>query len=253
MLSRNQIKHLNSLQLNKYRNIHKEFIAEGNKLVLDILSGALEVKALYATPEWLEKNEKVLKKISVTEVPEKELKKISGLTTANEVIAVISIPERDLNIENISSQLTIMLDTIRDPGNLGTIIRTADWFGINNIICSENSVDAYNPKVVQASMGSFTRVQVYYDNLKEVLAKLSPETKVFGTFMDGEDISKKRLQDKGIIIIGNESKGISEDLLPFINEKISIPAFVRKGTSSGKAESLNAAVACAIVCYEFRR
>jgi TrmH family RNA methyltransferase len=250
MLSRNQIKHLNSLRLNKYRKIHREFIAEGNTLVLDLLTSGLEIRAIYALPEWLENNINgdQHKSIQVTELAENDLKKVSGLSTANEVIAVVRIPEWSIDMEDLSHQLVLMLDNIRDPGNLGTIIRTADWFCINNIICSEECVDVYNPKVVQASMGSVARVKVYYENLIEVFGKLIPGTIVYGTFMTGKDLSKTKLRDKGIIIIGNESKGISKKLFPFINEKIGIPAF-----GESESESLNAAVACSITLYEFRR
>jgi len=250
MLSLGQIKYLNSLQINKYRKIHQEFIAEGNKIVIDLLQADFEVKEIFATTGWLEINNSRYqqKNIRVTEVTEKDLKKISGLTNANEVFAVVKMPPRNPDLQAISGKLTLMLDDIRDPGNLGTIIRTADWFGISSIICSHESVDVYNPKVVQATMGSIARVRVYYADLKDVLKNLSPDTKVYGTFMDGEDLSKKRLLDKGIIIIGNESKGISTELSPLINERIGIRAFEK-----GKSESLNAAVACSIILYEFRR
>ncbi len=250
MISRNQIKHLNSLRLNKYRKIHREFIAEGNKLVLDLLDSDLNIRSIFATSKWLESNCSVFgdKSIIVTDITANELKKISNLTTANEVIAVVEIPERETDITSITNEFVIMLDGIRDPGNLGTIIRIADWFGVSSIICSEDSVDVYNPKVVQASMGSIARVKLYYEDLRDFLEKIPSNTKIFGTFMDGENLSEKKLTGKGIIIIGSEANGISEELFPFINERISIPGF-----SPGKAESLNAAVACGIVCYEFRR
>ena len=250
MISLGQIKYLNSLQINKYRKIHQEFIAEGNKIVIDLLQADFEVKEIFATTGWLEINSSRYqqKNIRVTEVTEEDLNKISGLTSANEVFAVVKMPLRSLDLQAISGELTLMLDDIRDPGNLGTIIRTADWFGISSIICSHESVDIYNPKVVQATMGSIARVRVYYADLKDVLKNLSPDTKVYGTYMDGEDVSKKRLLDKGIIIIGNESKGITKEHSPLINERIGIRAFEK-----GKSESLNAAVACSIILYEFRR
>jgi TrmH family RNA methyltransferase len=247
MISKNKIKHLNSLQLNKYRKIHKEFIAEGSKLVMDILGSELTVKSVYATKQWINEHSYLLNNTESIEATREELKKISSLSTASDVFAVVGIPDISFSPENINSGHCLMLDGIRDPGNLGTIIRTADWFGITNIICSKDSVDAYNPKVVQSSMGSIARVRVYYEELAEVLRETADETMVYGTFMDGVNISEMSFEKKGIIIIGSEAHGISDALLPFINARIGIPS-----SASSKAESLNAAIATAIVCYEIQ-
>lgn len=250
MLSKNQIKYINSLQHNKYRKQHGEFIAEGNKIVLDLLSSELSIKTIFATAKWLEKNKTrhLDKKINLQEVSHDELKKISSLTTANEVLALIEIPDMKPDIQVLANELVLMLDGIRDPGNLGTIIRTADWFGISSIICSPDCVDVFNHKVVQASMGSVARVKLYYEDLKHFLGSMPPDTKIYGTFMDGEPLCGKELTAKGFVIIGNEANGISPELCSFITDRISVPGF-----SPIMAESLNAAVACGIVCYAFRR
>jgi len=247
MLSRNQIKHLKSLQQHKYRYLNHEFVAEGTKLVLDLLSSEFEIKIIYATKDWLEKNSSHYdqKNIRINETSAAELGKISALKTASEVFALVKMPEWSLDIQFLSTELVVMLDSIRDPGNLGTIIRTADWFGIKSIICSEDSVDVYNPKVVQATMGSVASVKVHYQDLKEVLSQVEPDTKVYGTFMDGDDISTMNLTDKGIVIIGSEANGISPVLFPFINERLGI-----KASDNSRSESLNAAIACSIVLYE---
>ena len=252
MISINQIKHINSLKQNKFRKIHKEFIAEGEKTVAGILSSNFEISGIFALEEWLEKNKKICKEFNVEQISEKELKRISSQKTPNNVLAVVKIPENEIDIKTIFSDLILMLDNINDPGNLGTIIRIADWFGIKNIICSENTVDLYNPKVVQATTGSIARVKVYYTELKEFLQKTPENITVYGTLLEGGNISKSKLKKTGIIIIGSESHGISKELFPFIKEKIKIPEYLAK-TNTQKAESLNASIATAIVCYEFRR
>jgi len=181
------------------------------------------------------------------------LKKISSLTTPNEVLAICAIPENKLNVSELKNKLTLVLDDIRDPGNLGTIIRIADWFGIENIICSLETVDIYNPKVVQATMGSIARVNVFYEDLKTIFLEALTKNNfpIYGTVLNGENIFEKSLTSNGFIVIGNESNGISIELLPLINEKISIPTFSVNETNS--VESLNAAIATAIVCTEFKR
>ncbi len=250
VLSKNQVKFLNSLNLHKFRKLHQQFIAEGSKIVLEFITGSFEVVEVYAQNEWIEENTKLLKekKITVFEVSQNDLQKVSALSTANVVFAVVKMPARKPENEKLFENLVLVLDDIRDPGNLGTIIRTADWFGIKNIVCSVESVDVYNPKVVKATMGSLSRVEVSYTNLVDFLKKTPKGITIYGTLLEGEKIQSKKLADKGVIIIGNESKGISDKLLPYINEKLYIPSF-----SSSQAESLNASVATAIVCYEFRR
>ena len=172
------------------------------------------------------------------------MKSISSLTTPNKVIAIAK--QKDKTISDLSQLLTIALDDIQDPGNFGTIIRTADWFGIENIICSEDCVEVYNPKVIQATMGSLFRLTIFYTNLVTFFLKNSDLT-VYGALLDGDNVCQKKLKPIGsVLLMGNESSGISEQLIPFITEKIAIP-------KNGEAESLNVAIATAILCYEYRR
>jgi len=253
MLSKNQIKHINSLKTGKFRRIFKQFLLEGKKSVYDLLNSDFEIIEIYALKHWIDENKVILenKKIKFQEINEKELSRISSQKTPNDVIAIVKIPKNEIFPKDIFSGLCLVLDEIKDPGNLGTIIRTADWFGIENIICSENSVDVYNPKVVQATMGSITKVKVYYTQLIEFLSSKPKEIKIFGAVLEGENIYKNKLAENALILIGNESQGISDELIPLIDEKISIP----KGTENklGSAESLNASIATAIICSEFQR
>lgn len=256
MLSNKQAKLILSLKLKKNRDMHNLFIAEGTKIVPEILDSEIKVKFLFATKEWLALNEENIPnryQLEIIDVSEKELNKISALSTPNEVLAVAEIPQYTIDASVFSNQLTLVLDEIKDPGNMGTIIRIADWFGINEIICSNNSVDTFNPKVVQATMGSIARIKIHYTDLPVFFNSLK-DIPVYGAILHGKNVYKERLADKGIILIGNESKGISENLLPFISTKISIPSF-SASNSEGKqgAESLNAAIATAILCSEFRR
>jgi RNA methyltransferase, TrmH family len=171
------------------------------------------------------------------------------------VLAICEIPEYILEVQLLKNKLTLVLDDIKDPGNLGTIIRIADWFGIENILCSNDTADTFNPKVVQATMGSIARVKVHYTALTDFFrienGKLN--IKSYGALLEGDNIYTKQLSSEGFIIIGNESKGISEDLLPYITDKVTIPAFSHYRSDTGEAESLNAAIATAIICSEFRR
>jgi RNA methyltransferase, TrmH family len=254
MLSKKQVKQISSLKEKKIRKELALFTVEGEKSVEEFLSGGIKVNAIYATSAWILKNQGILheagKRTEVIEVSENELKKISTLSTPNEVLAVCAIPEYELNIEDLKKNLSLVLDEIKDPGNLGTIIRIADWFEIRDIICSEDCVDAYNPKTVQASMGSLGRVKVHYLKLPGILDKLKG-IKVYGALLEGENIYNTKLENKGIIIIGNESRGISESIKRYITQKISIPIFSNNKDSA--PESLNAAVATGIICSEFRR
>src|SRR5262252_551096 len=238
MISKSQVKYIQSLGQKKYRDQEQVFVAEGPRLVTDLLqSKDVIVTHLYAVSDWLEDNEKLLKEINTNEILERELQSISQLKTPNRVIAVVKKFE---NKEPIAAgNISLVLDTIQDPGNLGTIIRIADWFGINQIVCSDDCADMYNSKVVQATMGSIARVDVYYTKLHAWLAK-HHEVRVYATMLDGKDVTKMGPVKEGIIIIGNEAKGIDERLLEFANEKITVP-------KKGKADSLNAAVATGIV------
>ncbi|MCB2208125.1 MAG: RNA methyltransferase [Bacteroidetes bacterium] len=236
----------------KFRRQHQIFIAEGTTNVLDFIAGGMETEALYATRDWLKTNQSFLNKIKITEVSLKEMSKISALKNPSEVLAVIAIPDRlEADMSNVDD-LVLMLDDIRDPGNLGTIIRTADWFGIQHVICSENTVDAYNPKVVQATMGSLARVQVYYQDLNKTLQSKPDYLKVFGAVLEGHNMMELAKPNHGIILIGSEAHGISKELLPLLDIPITIPKYISSRLNSS-AESLNASIATAIICYEFRK
>jgi RNA methyltransferase, TrmH family len=191
------------------------------------------------------------KRIEFVRVSQKELERISLLKTPNEVIALVHIPKRQNRFSEITGNLALALDHISDPGNMGSIIRTADWFGIQEIICSEDCVDLYNPKVVQASMGSMARVNVTYWPLEDYLAQFQGKVPVYGATLDGVNLYSQKFAEQAIVVVGSESQGISENLNPYINSMVTIPG-VRNLNSEG-AESLNASVAAALICSEFRR
>ncbi len=240
MVSKNQIKLITSLHQKKFRGIHQMFIAEGVKVIQELLDSDFELENLFVT-------DLVFSEVNPskrTQISETELKKISALTVPNNCLAVFKIPAQKPFSEK---GLLVALDDIRDPGNLGTILRLCDWFGISELLCSEQTVDIYNPKVVQATMGSISRVNVAYVNLADVLSKA--KLPVFGTFMDGENIYKTNLQKEGIIVMGNEANGISPEIEKIITSRISIPRF----GDLQETESLNVATATAIVLSEFRR
>jgi TrmH family RNA methyltransferase len=249
MLSKNTIKYINSLKYNKFRKKNKMFIAEGPKITGELLNSGFVIDSVFALSEWVEKNKNISTTSGLYEISDNDLKKISSLKTPNQVLAVVNIPDEKPDYGTLKNELFLVLDDISDPGNLGTIIRTADWFGVRNIICSNNTVDVYNPKVIQATMGSFIRVKIIYERLNEFFTKLPFDTSVFGALLNGENIYGMRLPSKGCIIIGNESKGISPDMKRFITHPVTIPAF--GGDTS--AESLNASVATAVILSEFKR
>ena len=255
MLSKNKIKFINSLKKKKYRTEKGLFIAEGTRLVQDLLGEGVRAELLCATSPWLEKNppESGAKIKEQIEVTEQELGKISELKTPAEVLGVFAISGGISKDEDLSGKLSLVLDRINDPGNLGTIVRLADWFGIENIICSPDTVDLYNPKTVQATMGSIARVKVSYRELANFLENWShhPDFDIYGCFLEGENLYTSPLQDKGMIVMGSEAQGISENLRPYINRQLYIPAFNQAGAT--KAESLNVSMATGIVCSEFRR
>ena len=250
MLSKNTIKFINSLQKKKYRDKNKLFIVEGDKMVKEIIKSDLEIERIFVTKHW-EENINQIKLLNET-ITENELKKISSLKTPNNVLAIIKMPDYEIDKDEIGNELSIVLDDLQDPGNLGTIIRTADWFGIKNIICSRNSADVYNPKVVQATMGAVARVKVHYVDIETFLenSHFADDFKIYGTFLNGANLNETKLNDKGLIIMGNESKGISKKIEKFVNKRIFIPNYPAHGKTS---ESLNVSTATAIVCYEFRR
>ena len=258
MLSKNQLKFVSSLKQKKFREEHNLFIAEGTKIVTELLQSTIRVKQVFATAGFINKV-KIDKGIEWSEIKENELERLSAQVKANEVLAVCEIPEYKINNEELKEKLTLVLDNIKDPGNLGTIIRVADWFGIDNIICSKETVDAFNPKVVQATMGSIARVNLHYTDLIDFLEEFKKDLPtnlkfpLYGALLEGAAIYRQQLTPNGFIVIGNESKGISAELLPFITDKISIPSFSHSKSDGGEAESLNAAIATSIICSEFRR
>jgi len=252
MISKNQIQFIKSLAISKFRKAHGMFIVEGPKMMIELANSSFKIEAIYALPTWIINNQiKFSTDVEFFEVSEKELDRISGLKTPNAVLALVHMAENIPPAAKTLNNLVLMLDDIRDPGNMGTIIRTADWFGIKQIICSNTCVDIYNPKVVQATMGSLFRVWIFYTNLKEYLELMPKKLLIYGTLLEGENIYETKLSKPGVILIGNESHGISEDLIPFITNKITIPNYSFKSFET--AESLNASIATAIVCAEFRR
>jgi TrmH family RNA methyltransferase len=238
MLTKSQIKLITSLKQKKFRIQHQLFVVEGVKVVQEFLNSNYELEAIFAVEDrYSQYNQKF------TLVDSKELAKISGFSTPNKVLATFKIPS-SLTVN--WSSLIVALDGINAPGNLGTIIRLCDWFGIEDLVCSEDTVDCYNPKVVQASMGSHTRVNITYVDLKKTLSTVS---NCMGTFMDGISIYNQTLPKTGVIVLGNEANGISENIESLIDLRLSIPRFGKLK----QTESLNVANAAAIVLSEFKR
>lgn len=253
MPSINQIKIINSLATKKHRNKHNLYVAEGEKLVRELLlyksSNPLWI---FCTKDFLlnEFNREILSKVEI--VTYDELKKISFVQTPNKVVGIFYQTENNLSIDNLKNELSLCLDTVQDPGNMGTIIRIADWFGIKNIICSKETADIYNPKVVQATMGAITRVNVFYTDLLDFIPNYLESTNnpVYGTFLDGENIYTKKLLNRGLIIMGNEGNGISTEIEKLVSDKLLIPSF---STNQEKSESLNVGIATGIICSEFKK
>lgn len=236
MLSKNQIKNITRLKQKKYRQQEGLFIAEGGKVIKEFLNSTFKLVDLFTTETFNVENESI--------ISEADLKKISCLTTPNTALAIFKIPNsKDLKNEG----LILALDDIRDPGNLGTIIRLCDWFGIKQLVCSHKTVDCYNPKVVQATMGSLTRVKIVYTDLSAYLKTIN--LPVFGAFMDGKNVYQTNLPKAGVLVLGNEANGISSIIETCVTDKISIPRF----GDLQATESLNVATAGAILLSEFRR
>jgi TrmH family RNA methyltransferase len=253
MLSKKQVSLVVSLQKKKSRDEEKLFVIEGDKIVKEFLASGRKVVTLIAKPEFIAALSTELLKSAGEVIPVNydELKKMSSLTTPHNAMAVVGIPEVSPDTGKILENLCVALDFIQDPGNLGTIIRSAAWFGIKNIVCSENSVDVYNPKVIQASMGAILNVDVWYMDLAGFLGKASAKSiPVYGTLLEGESVYSKELSTKGIIVLGNESKGISVDLIPFITDRIAIPKF---SDAVHGIESLNVGMAASVIFSEFAR
>lgn len=246
MISRNQIKYIQSLRLKKFRDQHGVFIAEGEKIAAELISSNLELKMIFALQEWLDKYKIHLpEKTTFYPVSVKELERISNLKTPNQVLTVVEQPSTNIKKEIFEEGLVLMLDKIQDPGNLGTILRTADWFGVRHVICSPDTVDVFNTKTIQSSMGSFIRVQTHYTDLANLIDKLDEDIAIYGAFPVASDLYTVKPSVPGILVVGNESKGISEKIGAKIHKKLMIPSGAKDGRS--KAESLNAAMATGII------
>lgn len=240
MVSKNQIKLITSLQQKKFRQIHKLFLAEGVKVIQELLQSNFVLEHLYVTENIFDEVDETKK----TKISDSDLKRISSLSTPNNCLALFEIPDQKPRNDK---GLVVVLDDVRDPGNLGTIIRLCDWYGVEQIVCSEQTVDVYNPKVVQATMGSISRVSVSYIDLEKYLKRAN--TTIFGTFMNGKNVYKENLPKEGILVLGNEANGISEKLEKLVTNKLAIPRF----GNLQQTESLNVATATAIFLSEFKR
>jgi len=249
MLSKNDIKNIKSLELKKFRDEKRLFVAEGHKLVGELL-GVFRCVLLVATDEWLGSRGRIPAD-RVEPVTPDELKRASLLRSPQDVLAVFCMPDDNASIKAAASKnLVLALDDVQDPGNLGTIIRIADWFGIKDIFCSRGTADVFNPKAVQATMGAISRVKIHYTDLTKEITALPASVPVYGTFLEGDIIYDIQLSANGVIIMGNEGNGISKEVGKTVNRKLFIPAWPAGAATS---ESLNVAIATAIVCSEFRR
>ena len=234
MITKNQIKFIKSLSLKKNRIKEQLFIAEGEKVVSELLRSDFEIKNIYATKEWKVSND------NITQISNAELQRISNLKSPNKVLAVVQFKNHKIIKHD---GITLVLDEINDPGNLGTIIRMCDWFGVNQIICSKNTVDIFNPKVVQSAMGSAFRVQVNYTDLENYLSDI--KTPIYGAFMDGKNLKEVKLPKSAHLVMGNEANGISAEINKLITDKVAIKNIGKS------AESLNVAVATSILLHVF--
>lgn len=252
MLSKNKIKYIRSLSLKKNRTEERVFVAEGPRLLSELLP-TFHCHYLASTQQWAADNSGLLRRLDVQPdiVTPEELKRVSSLETPQDVIAIFEQPRYEVDpVQAITTHLCLALDDVQNPGNLGTIIRLADWFGITDIFCSRATADVYNPKVVQATMGGLTRVRVHYVDLSALLASLPASTPVYGTFLNGQNIYHSDLSSTGLIIMGNEGNGISQAVAAHVSHRLTIPNYPEGATTT---ESLNVAIATAIVCAEFRR
>ena len=247
MISKATIKKIHALDMRKFRRNERLFVAEGPKLV-DELCATMKPVYIAALPEWISENAKIASGTEYDIVTPDELQRASLQKNPQQVIALFPIPEHKLCAEKLKDELALMLDGVQDPGNLGTIARIADWFGIKNILCSAETAGIYSPRAVQATMGALARVKFHYTDLIQLLSQY--DGPVYGTFLDGENIYGQELSENGIIVMGNEGKGISQGVGEMINRRLYIPNYPI-GTQT--TESLNVAIATSIVCAEFRR
>jgi len=253
MISKSKIRFIRSLQNKKVRDEERLFVIEGDKLVREFLAARFTVRMLIAKPEFLSSllPEMIQNINEIEAVSYEELKQMSTLKTPHNALAIVQIPESEMIVSEIIKQFCVALDFVQDPGNMGTIIRAAGWFGIKNIVCSFDCVDVYNSKVIQASMGALLHVNVFYTDLKTLFTNaIKNSVPVYGTMLDGKSIYDHKLDNKGIILLGNESKGISDELIPFITEKIRIPKY---SNAKEGIDSLNVGMAASVVFSEFLR
>ena len=253
MLSKNRTNYIISLQKKKSRENEKLYIVEGDKIVMEYISAGVPIKILAANPVFIN-SLRGSEKNSIEEIiptTYEELKKISSLKTPHNALAIVNIPD-NITLNNFSGSLCVALDFIQDPGNMGTIIRAAAWFGIKHIICSANCVDAFNPKTVQASMGAILQVNIFYSDLEKTLYIANRQNiPVYGATLDGDSIYETNLSKEGIILLGNESRGISKNISRYVTQKIMIPFFGEK--NSFGIESLNVSMAASVIFSEFSR
>ncbi|WP_435354607.1 TrmH family RNA methyltransferase [Emticicia sp. SJ17W-69] len=247
MFSKQQQKYVQSLQIKKYRQEHQRFLVEGAKSVVELLAADFEIELLLCTEKFFIENEKKLKKISVEQISQSELEKLGTLQSNDAALAVVKMRENGFLMAD-EKEFVLILDDIRDPGNLGTILRIADWYGIKKVVCSLNTVDFYNPKVISASMGSFTRIKAYYSEISKYIENIDKikNIEIIGTFLSSENVHHFDFPPSGYIVLGNESNGISDEVEKFITKKITIPRF-------GQAESLNVGIATAVVLDNLKR
>ncbi|MCT4644016.1 MAG: RNA methyltransferase [Carboxylicivirga sp.] len=252
MLSKNKQKFILSLSRKKAREQAGVFVGEGHKLVGDLLSAGLDAQQIIATEKWLSENKKLITEgAEIIQASIDEIKKVSSHKSPPEVIGIFKQKSGKLSFDQLRNELCLFLDEVQDPGNLGTIVRLADWFGIKHVICSINCADIYNAKTIQSTMGAISRVNIYYQDACQFLVVYQKlNLPVYGTFLDGNNIYNEKLCNKGLIIMGNEGKGISDEVANFVSHKLLIPSFPSGIPTS---ESLNVSVATAITCAEFRR
>jgi TrmH family RNA methyltransferase len=253
MLSKNKIKLITSLETKKHRVDNGLFVAEGEKIVHEMLHSQFSIVYLAATEEWFRQNQgEALNRCPDKDiVSQEELTKVSFLKTPQNVLCVAKLPNYGFGLDTFRNNLSLILDTVQDPGNVGTILRIADWFGIEHIVCSPDTADIFNPKVVQSTMGAICRVKVYYEDLNEILPAIkSLELPLYGASLEGENIYNAPLTKHGFIMMGNESRGIKPALIPLLDKQLFIPFYPE---NNKRSESLNVAVATAIICSEFRR
>lgn len=252
MISKNTIKLIKSLSIKKFRQKENLFLVEGDKNIQEVLKSDYKIAFLYATSNFISEHKNAIKPAKqITEVEHEEIKKASLLKNPQNCIAICELPKNKIIPTILNSQLSLYLDGIQDPGNFGTIIRICDWFGIEQIFCSPNTADLYNPKVIQASMGSFCRVNIWYTPFENIIQlSNNSEAKILGAFLEGENIYTENLPEKSILVVGNEGNGIRNEIVDYIDKKIMIPSFAEKNDG---AESLNVGVATGILCAEIKR